>query len=317
MKLGGELQALGIDSGVLYWPTLSRTGDRLAYEKRRVDVNIYRMDGPGPEGGPRPYGECHVAAVVDSTATDREPTLSPDGRHLAFNSDRLGYYEIHVADADGSRQVALTSMGPTAMGSPRWSPDNQTIVFDRYENGHSSIYTISSGGGKPRRVTEGEFRDIRPSYSRDGKWIYFSSNRSGRIEVWKVAASGGALQQVTQNSGNEAFESPDGQLLYYTNSQGLWSLPVAGGEPKLVLNDSVFLLYALAGRSIYYAVRNPTALWVLRTDTGRKFEYVRFPNEGIGLDGGTVFSVSPDERTIFFSRTDRLESDLMLVENFR
>jgi Tol biopolymer transport system component len=317
MKLGGELQALGIDSGVLYWPTLSRTGDRLAYQKRRVDVNIYRMDGPGPEGGPRPYDECHVAAVVDSTATDREPTLSPDGRHLAFNSDRLGYYEIHVADIDGSRQVALTNMGPTAMGSPRWSPDSQTIVFDRYENGHSSIYLIGAGGGKPHRVTEGEFRDIRPSYSRDGKWIYFSSNRSGRIEVWKVAVSGGAPQQVTQNSGNEAFESPDGRLLYYTNNQGLWSLPVAGGEPKLVLNDSVFLLYALAGRSIYYAVRNPTALWVLRTDTGRKFEYARFPNEGIGLDGGTVFSVSPDERTIFFSRTDRLESDLMLVENFR
>ena len=73
----------------------------------------------------------------------------------------------------------------------------------------------------------------------------------------------------------------------------------------------------MAGRSIYYGVRNPPGLWVLRTDTGRKFEYVRFPKEAFGFDGGTVFTVSADERTIFFSQTDRLESDLMLVENFR
>ena len=317
LTLGGKLEPLGIDSGVLIWPSLSRAGNRLAYQKRLVDTNIYRMDGPGPDGGPRPYEQCNIAAVVDSTAIDREPMLSPDGRRLVFNSDRLGYYEIHVASADGSGQVALTSMGPTAAGSPRWSPDSQAIAFDRYENGHSRIYTISAGGGKPHLITNDAFRDIRPSFSQDGKWIYFSSNRTGRVEVWKVPASGGTPQQVTQNSGMEAFESPDGTLLYYTNSQGLWALPVAGGDPKLVLGENVFLLYALAGHSIYYGVRSPPALWVLRTDTGQKFEYVRFPKEGIGLDGGTVFSVSADERTILFSQTDRQESDLMLLENFR
>ncbi len=317
LSRGGALEPLGVDSGVLAWPSLSRTGNRLAYQKRLVDTNIYRMDGPGPDGGPRSYEQCHVTAIVDSTAVDREPMLSPDGRRMVFNSDRLGYYEIHAADADGSRQSALTNMGPTAMGSPRWSPDSQTIAFDRYENGLSMIYTWAAGGGTPHRVTNDAFRDIRPSFSHDGKWIYFSSNRTGRVEVWKVPAAGGTPQQITQNSGNEPFESPDGKLLYYTNSQGLWTAPVAGGDPKLVLAEPVFLLYALAGHSIYYGVRNPPALWVLRTETGRKFEYVRFPKEGLGLDGGTVFSVSSDERTILFSQTDRQESDLMLVENFR
>jgi hypothetical protein len=101
------------------------------------------------------------------------------------------------------------------------------------------------------------------------------------------------------------------------NGQGLWSMPAAGGSPTLVLKEPVLLLYALAGRSIYYAVRNPPALWVLRTDTGKKFEYVRFPRWAFGLDGGTVFSVSADERTVLFSQTDRLEGDLMVIENFR
>ena len=314
--LGGAMQPLGIDNGIVRWPSLSRSGQRLAYEKRHIDTNIYRMDGPGPDGGPRPYDQCRVAAVVDSTALDREPMLSPDGRRLVFNSDRWGFYEIHAANADGSNQVALTDMGPTALGSPRWSPDGQTVVFDRYENGHSMIYTINAGGGKPRRVTNEEFRDIRPSFSHDGKWIYFASNRSGRLEIWKVSPAGGPPNQLTHNFGNEPFEAPDGKLLYYTNDQGLWSMPAAGGDPKLVLPEAVMYRYALAGRSIYY-FPNARSLWVLRTDTGRKFEYVRFPTDVADFGAGTLFSVSADERTIVFAQTDRQESDLKLVENFK
>jgi dipeptidyl aminopeptidase/acylaminoacyl peptidase len=243
--------------------------------------------------------------------------LSPDGRRLVFNSDRLGFYEIHVANADGSNQVALTTMGPTSMGSPRWSPDGQTVVFDRYENGRSTIYTIGAGGGKPRRILNDGIGDIRPSFSRDGKWIYFGSSRSGQQEVWKVPTAGGSAQQVTHNLANEPFESPDGNLLYYVWNQGLWSLPVGGGNPKPVLPEAVFPMYSVAGHSIYYGVHNPPGIWVLRTDTGRKFEYVRLPRDFLGIDGGTAFTVSADERVIIYTRTDRQESDLMLVENFR
>jgi Tol biopolymer transport system component/tRNA A-37 threonylcarbamoyl transferase component Bud32 len=314
--LGGTLQLLGIDNGIIRWPTVSSTGQRLAYEKRDLDTNIYRMDGPGPDGGPKPYEQCRVAAIVESTALDREPMLSPDGKHLVFTSDRSGYHEIHVANADGTKQIALTDMGPTAMGSPRWSPDGQMVAFDRYEKGHSSIYTISAGGGKPRRVTGEEFRDIRPSFSRDGQGIYYSSNRSGRLEIWKISPAGGTPRQMTTNFGTEPFESPDGMLLYYMNDEGLWSMPSAGGDARLVLPEAGMYRYAPAGKSVYYSP-DGRSLWVLRLATGHKFEYVRFPREVADSAGGTLFSVSADERTIVFARTDRQESDLKLVENFK
>jgi len=318
LTLAGALQPLGVESEDVRWPSVSRTGNRLAYEKRRTDYNIYQMDGPGPDGGPRPYEQCHAGIVVDSTAIDREPMLSPDGRRFVFNSNRSGFDEIHVAGFGGANQVALTHMGPTAMGSPRWSPDGQTVVFDRYENGHSMIYAVSADGGKPRRMTNDPASDIRPSFSRDGKWIYFSSNRTGRHEIWKIPSGGGQAQQVTRNSGNEPFESPDGKLVYYTSNHGLWSVQAGGGEATLVLPEDVFPLYAVVGRSIYYGSRNPPSIWVLRTDTGRKFEYVRFPKDAAVFTGdGTIFTVSGDERTIMYSQMDRQESDLMLVENFR
>ena len=318
LSLQGALQPMGIDSDSVSWPSLSGGLNRLAYEKRRTDLNIYRIDGPGPDGGLRPFDQCHAAVVIDSTAIDREPMLSPDGRRLVFNSDRSGFNEIHIADASGVNQVALTALGPTSMGSPRWSPDGQTVVFDRYEKGHSMIYAVSAEGGKPRRMTNDAASDIRPSFSRDGKWIYFSSKRTGRDEIWKIPSGGGTAQQVTRNSGNEPFESADGKLLYYTNDLGLWSLPTGGGDAKLALPEASFHLYAVAGHSVYYGVRNPPSIWVWRTDTGRKFEYVRFPKERpVFAGGGTAFTVSADERSILYSQTDREESDLMLVENFK
>jgi serine/threonine protein kinase len=319
LSRSGALQPLGVESDDVRWPSVSRTGNRLAYEKRRTDYNIYQMDGPGPDGGPRPYDQCHVSIVADSTAIDREPMLSPDGRRLVFNSNRTGFDEIHIAGFSGTNPVALTNMGPTAMGSPRWSPDGQIIVFDRYEDGHSMIYAVRAEGGKPRRLTDGPASDIRPSFSRDGQRVYFSSNRTGRHEIWKIPSGGGSPQQVTRNYGNEPFESPDGKVLYYTSFPGgLWSTPVEGGEPALVLPDASFPLYAVAGRSVYYAIVDPPSIWVLRTDSGRKFEYVRFPKDVTEFTGGgTAFTVSPDERTIMYSQMDRQESDLMLVENFR
>jgi serine/threonine protein kinase/Tol biopolymer transport system component len=318
LPLGGVLRPLGIDSDAVRWPSVSRAGNGLAYEKHRTDVNIYRIDGPGPDGGPRPYDRCHPTIIIDSTATDREPMLSPDGHRLVFNSDRSGFNEIHIADATGANQVALTALGPTSMGSPRWSPDGQMVVFDRYEKGHSMIYAVSIEGGKPRRMTDDAASDIRPSFSRDGKWIYFSSNRTGRDEIWKIPSGGGVAQKLTHNGGNQPFESADGKIVYYANSQGLWSLPADGGAPKLVLPEASFPLYAVAGHSVYYGIRTPPSIWVWRTDTDRKFEYVRFPNElAVFPGGGTAFTVSADERTIMYSQTDRQESDLMLVEGFR
>jgi len=325
LNLNGKLTRLGIGGLDAGWPSVSRKGNRLVYESRELDTNIYRLDGPGPDGGPQPFDRCHLTRVIDSTSVDREPMLSPDGRRLLFNSERSGSTEIHVAGSNGSHQVALTSMGPTSMGSPRWSPDGSMVVFDRYEHGHSSIFTISAEGGKPRRMTGEDTSDIRPSFSRDGKWIYFSSSRSGNTEVWKMPAGGGTAQQVTHGAsgtrtpgGADAFESPDGRELYYYSSKGLWALPLAGGEPRLVLPDVNGIRYALAGRSIYYTTVNPSAVWAYRLDSGRKFEYVRFPPGAPPIiTAGTNITVSADERVIMLPLVERRESDLTLVENFR
>ena len=118
----------------------------------------------------------------------------------------------------GPDAVKLTSMGAPMTGTPRWSPDGQTIAFDSNLEGQFEIYVIPTSGGKPRRLTSHPANDNVPSFSRDGKWIYFSSNRTGEYQIWKIPASGGDAVQVTHNVGYVAFESPDGAYVYYTQT---------------------------------------------------------------------------------------------------
>jgi Tol biopolymer transport system component len=316
---GKGFAALGLHSGVD--PSVALKGARMAYTSAANDRVVYRMDGPGPDGGARPLESCHVSAVIDSTVTQTDIMFSPDGSRLAFVSPRTGYREVYVANADGSNQEALTSMGPTALGSPRWSPDGHWIAFDRYENGHSIIYAIRAEGGQPRRVTNPDGSDTRPSWSHDGKWIYFSSNRGGQKGIWKVAWPNAEpavpLPAHPSQPAAAAFESADGKQLFYSDTSGIWSLPAGGGDPKLIVPEILIAQWALAGHSVYFVRRGAVqTLWVLRLDTGRQFEYVRFP-AGLGPGtSGTTLTVTQDEKVICFVQTDRSGSDLMLVENF-
>jgi eukaryotic-like serine/threonine-protein kinase len=162
-----------------------------------------------------------------------------------FGSNRSGEYEIWLADPDGAHAVQLTSMGARMTGTPRWSPDGQTIAFDSYLEGQPEIYVIPAAGGKPRRLTSHRANDTVPSFSADGKWIYFSSNRTGENRIWKVPASGGEAVQVTHNAGCVVFESPDAAYVYYTETTGTPSALWGSASNLWVLDGFSFLAYNL------------------------------------------------------------------------
>ena len=98
--------------------------------------------------------------------TGRQPQLSPDGRRVAFASDRSGEWEIWLADPDGSNAVQLTSMGAPVTGYPRWSPDGERIVFHSNLEGQCEVYVIPAAGGKPRNLTSHPASDCVPQLLR-------------------------------------------------------------------------------------------------------------------------------------------------------
>jgi Tol biopolymer transport system component len=124
-------------------PAISRQGTRMAFAREITDNNIWRVSTQDGAEKPSPV------ALIASTRSDQVGRYSPDGKQIAFVSDRSGWTEIWVAAADGTNQIQLTSLDGEQAGSPSWSPDGQKIVFGWNAAGTSQIYTVPLSGGKP------------------------------------------------------------------------------------------------------------------------------------------------------------------------
>jgi len=309
----GEPEQLQLSDRQVSCPTISRSGNRLAYQRWAGDTNMWRLPLSGPGAAAAP-----PARFIASTRLDAAAQYSPDDKRIAFESERSGVHSIWVSDADGSNAVELLPGVGAASGTPRWSPDGERIAFDSNIEGNFDIYAIRASGGKPIRLTTDSAYDVAPSWSRDGKWVYFTLLRTGRYEVWKVSAGGGEAAQVTRSGGGAAFESPDGKFVYYIKGDftgGLWKMPVSGGEESLVLPSVVWRDFFLANDGIYFipgpGADGKSSIQFLNIATGKvkTVAPVSLPFEGL--------SVSPDGRFLLFSQADEVGSDLMLVENFR
>ncbi len=309
------VSAAGEDS---YQPTVSRQGNRLAYLHERVNMNVWRTTGPNWTGQ-----RAAPTKLITSTRMQADVDLSPDGKKIAFASDRSGSWEIWTCGSDGANPVELTSFRAASSGTPRWSPDGKQIAFDSRKEGHADIYVMSADGGSARRLTTTEpFENDIPSWSRNGRWIYFSSDRTGTSQIWKVPAGGGNAVQVTKQGGDSAFESTDGRSLYYTKSHvpGVWKMPVDGGEEARILMEGKFPDWALlpGGICLFKPTANPATIdfFDFATQRLRNLGTVGPGYSGqIGFAGSGV-AASLDGRWVLYTRVDQLDSDIVLVENF-
>jgi eukaryotic-like serine/threonine-protein kinase len=299
-------------------PSLSRQGNRLAYSRGAIDRNIWRLELTRETEAGRP------TRFISSTRQDASAEFSPDGKKIAFYSNRSGNDEIWVCNSDGTNPVQITSLGGPSSGTPRWSPDGEQIVFDSSPDGHWDIFVVGTNGGKPRRLTNQPSAESVPSWSRDGKWVYFYSDRSGTVQIWKMPPQGGEATQVTSHGGYAASESPDGKLLYYTKSvegkEGLWRMPVTGGEETQVINrviarrafsvtrDGVYFITgtdsSVTRDGVYFIADTESftiQFFSFRTQQYRTLAKVENPF--------VYLSVSPDNKSILYTQYDQSGSD--------
>jgi Tol biopolymer transport system component len=312
---GGRLRRVIGSGEYAVQPTISRTGNRLAYVNRRIDTNIWRAPGPlstSPPSAP--------TQVVASTREESSPQYSPDGNRIVFVSDRSGSREIWVCDSDGSNSVQLTKFGGSHAGSPRWSPDGRQIAFDSRPSGLSSIYVINAAGGSARRLTDDKSEDVLPSWSRDGRWIYFGSRRSGDWQIWRMNMDNEQLEQVTRNGGFEAFESADGKALYFAKREpGIWKVSPGGSEETRVLEQGTWGYWALFRDGICLlnqrgATQSSLEFFNVATSQMKVFGRMERARAFAGSPG---FAVSSDGRWILYRQVDQEDNDIMLLENFR
>ncbi len=311
--------ALGVGATRPVDVAISRQGGYLAYAQSVRDRNIWRqeLDGLRPAGAP--------VRVIASTWLDAAPEFSPDGKHIAFASNRAGAIEIWVSGADGLNPVQLTHMNAPETGSPSWSPDGRKIAFDSDLEGQGEIYTVNADGGPVTRITKHPASDAVPTWSRDGRWIYFTSDRTGQRQIWKIPAEGGVAAQVTRHGGINAMESADGRTIYYAkdlDARGVWKLPVQGGEETPVLNSPGPRRWGqlkVTDAGIYFVDvvnEQPRCAICFHDFATRRTTQIALLDKWAPA-GTKGLSLSPDGRSVLYEQVDATGVDLMLIENFR
>ena len=299
----------------------SANGGRLVYVlNSNTKNNIWRGDLLHPD--------APLVKLISTTRDQYCPRYSPDGKHIAFASDRGGPKEIWMSDRDGQDIVQLSDLKGLATGSPNWSPDSTKIVFDSRAKTpagqiRADAYVVDIFEKVPRKLITDTPGAFMPSWSHDGKWVYFlggSEDAAGQ-RIYRVPSQGGKSEPLTTARGSWPLESPDGQTLYFAENSGtsftlhMATLNPTGTESRV---EGMPVLSFTANWDIV-----PGGVYFFPMDDILTLNYFDFSTRKVRpifkIGGGEAFfglSVSPDGRSILYSQLDDYRSDIMLVENF-
>ena len=170
-----------------------------------------------------PRAEAEPVRLQTAPEGNFEPSVSPDGKQMAFVSSRDGDPEIYVMDLGSGATRRLTIFHKEDW-APQWSPDGRHIAFLSSREGRTRVFVVRPDGTETRAVSgsadTGEERDI--AWSPDGTALAFVGRSArGQARIWKVAMDGSAPVALTDGTSkdDQPAWSPDGKYLVYVSEK--------------------------------------------------------------------------------------------------
>jgi serine/threonine protein kinase len=291
--------------------SVSPQASALAYSRTSDDTDIWRAA----------LGDLlrSAAPLIASTRVDEAPQYAPDGRRIAFTSNRASRHsQVWVCDSSGAACEQITAMAEPC-GTPRWAPTADRLVFDCAVAGVSAVFVADVETRLVERLSLEGRTEAVPSWSRDGGWIYFASDRSGQWDVWKMPVAGGTAVPVTTAGGFAALEAADGRV-YYTKyaSPGLFTIDPATAEERQIHPQPRCWGYWTLGASSAFVADAARAdqLTLTRVPLDGTAAEVVGAVPGTWACGESGLSLAPDGRSLLYVAAAR-GSDVMLMRNFR
>lgn len=205
-----------------------------------------------------PIAGGEAKPLTAGMAWDMQPRYSPDGKSIAFTSDRGGGDNVWAIAASGGEPRQITKEEFRLVNSAAWSPDGNYVAVRKHFTKHRSlgageIWLYHVSGGKGLQVTEkkNDQKDLgEPAFSPDGKYVYFSHdttpgpvfeyNKDPYGEIYaisRIERATGRIEKVTGGPGGAVrpTPSPDGKLLAFVRRVG--GVNGQPGQTTLVIRD--------------------------------------------------------------------------------
>ena len=244
---------IDVDNGTWMNVDVSRDGRTIAFD---LLGDIYTM----PIGGGTP------TRIAEGLAFEHQPRFSPDGRRIAFTSDRGGGDNIWIMNADGSDKRQLTKEEFRLLYLPSWSPDGRFISAKKHfttgrslGTGEVWLYHVSGGAGVPlvKKPNEQHQKELgEPVYAPDGKSLYFTRNvtpgpifeyaqnsNTNLFEIQRYELESGEVTTAVSGLGGSVrpTPSPDGKKIAFVRRERarskLYVKDLVSGEERKIYDD--------------------------------------------------------------------------------
>jgi tricorn protease len=207
------------------WYVVSPTGARALFVARG-DV----FSAPAKEG--------EVRNITQTPGVrERDAVWSPDGRWIAYLSDKGGDYEIYVRPAEGGEERQVTNNGKAWRFAPVWSPDSKLLAYSDKDH---ALHYVDAASGKVTTVDSDEYSDITDyRWSPDSRWLTYTKDNEAQfssIYVYSLPqAKAFRLTSGMTNDANPVFD-PKGRYLYFTSNRD-FNLTFSAWEFNYVYTD--------------------------------------------------------------------------------
>ena len=219
---GNELTRLtwfdraGNEQGALGEPALgsvlavSPDGKRLARSSTEPGSTIAGISLLGLDGSA-------ATRLTFNRWNDIYPVWSPDGRRIAFTSDRTGSYNLYVKSADGAGEETLLLASKLWDFPEDWTRDGKVLAFSRRDpHTKGDIWALTLADKTAHPLVQTDADELQPRFSPDGRFFAYVSDESGRNEIYvQTVPPSAAKWQVSKTGGYQPLWRQDGRELYY------------------------------------------------------------------------------------------------------
>jgi serine/threonine-protein kinase len=220
-------------------PAHTYFGPRISPDGRRVAVAITE---PEPQVWLYDLSRETLTRFTFEGSVNYVPIWTPDGKRIAFQSNKEGPGNIFWRLADGSGGLERLATSEDLQGPTSWSPDGQVLAFHELNPAtNRDIWVLRMGDRKAQPFLRTRFDEAGPRFSPDGRWLAYVSNESGRYEVYVQPYPGpGGKWQISTEGGTEPAWNRNGRELFYRSGDKMMAVDIAtqpsfaAGKPRML-----------------------------------------------------------------------------------